>query len=471
MLTHKLKALCCLTLLVSTTAVLASEFEPGRRFYEKGDSLHPVAVTLTGGIEANATAFPCKSCHGIDGQGGIEGGVNVPPINWRKLSQPLPTSEKAPYDEQLLHRAITQGVKSDGQSMHRLMPRYDLSDEDFEQLAKHLKRIDDPIPPGVDNTHLKIGVVLSEAPGLSSLVADTRSVFSRYFQQVNDRGGIHGRRIELIFTPPSRIDEDVLCYLTGPLQPNEASALRQFSEDTPILFPLSEIDSTDRTAAPILPSLSDQLMELIELSGVQQPSLLVTDKDALGSLIRQRISSLANDQSRLSVITSVDEIPVQRDRLQHIFWFTRKQDFSALITAVSRNRTKTAIYSSVDILGNDLLKLSRLPDNIDIYLSNPRGVPDQSSIDYKDYLAFIETHQLPTRHSEWNRMVYLVSTLTHETLRRSSRRITRQRLLGAASSFHQFPVGVTHPITTTGENTQGSQLLRFDADFRRLMPI
>ena len=67
--------------------------------------------------------------------------------------------------------------------------------------------------------------------------------------------------------------------------------------------------------------------------------------------------------------------------------------------------------------------------------------------------------------------VYLVSTLTHEALKRSSRRITRQRLLDAANSFYQFPVGVTHPITTVDENTRRSQLLRFDAVSRRLLPI
>lgn len=100
-----------------------------------------------GGQRLPAGGVTCASCHGEDGRGVRKGG-EIPDISYEALSRPstvtLPSGgqrERAPYNDDLLARAITQGLDSSGQQLNLVMPRWNLSRSDLQDLLVYLKRL------------------------------------------------------------------------------------------------------------------------------------------------------------------------------------------------------------------------------------------------------------------------------------------------------------------------------------------
>jgi ABC-type branched-subunit amino acid transport system substrate-binding protein len=78
------------------------------------------------------------------------------------------------------------------------MPRYTLGDEDLASLTAYLRRIEEDLDPGISAEALRIGTVLPTAGALADVGIPMRAVLSGWFDALNRRGGIHGRRIDLV---------------------------------------------------------------------------------------------------------------------------------------------------------------------------------------------------------------------------------------------------------------------------------
>ena len=76
-----------------------------------------------------ATRFACIGCHGARGEGALEGTVRVPPIYGTALSSDRDAwgRPRTLYTEDLLGRAISDGLNAAGQPLHRAMPCYRMS--------------------------------------------------------------------------------------------------------------------------------------------------------------------------------------------------------------------------------------------------------------------------------------------------------------------------------------------------------
>jgi len=102
-------------------------------------------------LSASTNVFPargvfCASCHGLDGKGGQKKDVVAPDITYGGLSRPSSASasstrQRPPYTEDMLARAITQGLDSSGEQLSPLMPRWMLSESELQDLLTYLKHL------------------------------------------------------------------------------------------------------------------------------------------------------------------------------------------------------------------------------------------------------------------------------------------------------------------------------------------
>jgi hypothetical protein len=127
------------------------------------------AESLTG------TQAACVNCHRHSGLGSQEGRSVIPPITGQFLFHPtvgspeeveLPyvpgaRSERKPYTDAALARAIREGVDSEGRTMISLMPRYALGDADLSALITHLRSLDRRRVPGVSDTELHFATIIT----------------------------------------------------------------------------------------------------------------------------------------------------------------------------------------------------------------------------------------------------------------------------------------------------------------------
>ncbi len=179
----------------------------GRRIYFEGeDGLADEMQVLLGGeeIEAPATAFACVNCHAADGQGTAEGGIRPAPVNWDTLTRArtaaLTGRPRPPYEAATLTRALRLGVNSAGERLHLAMPRYRLTDRQAADLVAFLKILgtDADSDPGLSPDTIRVGAALPLTGQYAAVGEAARATLAAFFAEVNARGGIYGRRFELV---------------------------------------------------------------------------------------------------------------------------------------------------------------------------------------------------------------------------------------------------------------------------------
>lgn len=186
---------------------LTPDERSGRGMYHQGraESGEELRVNLAGvDSDLSATLFRCVQCHGVEGQGSMEGGLRVPPLVPSFVRGPHESRQtgksRAAYTDSTLARAITQGVDAAGEPLHSGMPRYYLTDHQAAAVVAYLNKIgtDDDTDPGVTATTITVGAALPLSGPLASIGQDAQSVLDGYFRNVNERGGIYGRQIRLV---------------------------------------------------------------------------------------------------------------------------------------------------------------------------------------------------------------------------------------------------------------------------------
>src|SRR5215216_7216863 len=101
------------------------------------------------------------------------------------------------FSEASFTRLLTSGLDPAGNKLAVAMPTYRMPQEDMANLIAYLKRIETDTDPGVTDTSIVLGTVLPEKAALSGLAQSMGDVLQAYFAEINSRGGIYNRKIEL----------------------------------------------------------------------------------------------------------------------------------------------------------------------------------------------------------------------------------------------------------------------------------
>ena len=198
--------------------------------------------------ERSLTRFPCHTCHGRDGQGGIEG--DVPPIEWSRLS--VASADRPGYGADTFHRAVTEGVAVDGRPLSRLMPRYALNRAETDTLRAYLGRLHEIQRRGVLSDRLRIGV--ATIPGAAEISDGYRAALAKSLSERLGGDRVYGRQIELVPVDATQPGEahDLLAVIGLPV-----AAVNPFTQlGLPVLAPVGAQDPAQRSAFALALSLA-----------------------------------------------------------------------------------------------------------------------------------------------------------------------------------------------------------------------
>lgn len=179
----------------------------GRLIYQKGESEGgKIKLLLSNSdLEMPATSFPCGYCHGGNGEGTSEGGLEPPPVRWQDLMSEAQStfsgSDRPPYTIESLEAAILHGKDPSGRPLHPGMPRYRMSDRQLDDLLAYLRIIGkgQDLDPGITSDSIVLGSVLPLTGSKAKAGARVRHALEIWAADLNSGGGVFGRSIDLRF--------------------------------------------------------------------------------------------------------------------------------------------------------------------------------------------------------------------------------------------------------------------------------
>lgn len=138
-------ALITMILLIIGCGVFYDVYDSnGERIYLTAESDSGKTITRSGG-PFFMHRIACASCHRENGKGGrtflMMWDFDTPNITWEHLTGEH--EDHPPYTEESVKEAITEGIEPNGEEMSELMPRWQMADEDLDDLIEFLKTLEE----------------------------------------------------------------------------------------------------------------------------------------------------------------------------------------------------------------------------------------------------------------------------------------------------------------------------------------
>jgi ABC-type branched-subunit amino acid transport system substrate-binding protein len=478
--------LFCVLTAVSNERGLSPEERRGKAIYLRGESPSGKEITaIVGDMDLPASTVTCAGCHGQRGEGKTEGGVTAGNLTWSNLAKPYghthPSGRKhGPFDEKLFTRSLVHGLDPDGNEMLVAMPRFKMPEEDMADLIAYLKRIEADRDPGLTETSVKVATILPKEGALAEIGAAIRDVLNAYFANVNERGGIYNRSIELQTIETGRdaaatatnaktaIENGQVFAMVSGLSAGadkELTALTQEAE-VPFMGPLTLLPQTgfqsNRNVFYLLPGASEQARALVnfaaEMRDLRKSRLaIVHSNDELALAAAQAIE----DQARKKAWSSVTTKGYSRERfdaagiveslkkegVEAVIFLGASGEDSVFINAASAANWTPHVFLLGPLSGRRLVENVPLNFKDHVFLSFPTVPGDITPAGVTEFRELQKKYKFETRHAASQLMAFAAAKIFTAALQRAGRDLSREKLVRALEGFYEYETGVTPSIT------------------------
>jgi mono/diheme cytochrome c family protein len=127
------------------TAAAPSSANLGKQIFTTGIGSSGKHVPYTQGMDMGPSGIGgCADCHGADGKG--MDSMKSPAIIYNALRKPLGKKPPMYASDDALKQPIEKGLDEDGKPVSSDMPRWQLSDQEFQAVVAYLKTLDTAPP-------------------------------------------------------------------------------------------------------------------------------------------------------------------------------------------------------------------------------------------------------------------------------------------------------------------------------------
>ncbi|HSR67235.1 MAG TPA: ABC transporter substrate-binding protein [Acidobacteriota bacterium] len=506
----------CLLVAAGLAAAAASDDltpqeQRGKQIYLTGasPSSQPV-VALMGEekTEVPATLLPCVNCHGSDGRGRPEGGVIPSNVRWETLTKPYGVRHETgrshpPYTLETLTASITEGVDPAGNALNTAMPRYRMSDDDLQALVAYLQKLGQERDPGVDEESLRLGLLLP--PGSLMVAESMRRLLQAYFEDVNQNGGIYGRKLELqtYYLPadPAQaesaviefIDEKDIFALVSPFLADREEALVKLADrrGLPMVGPITLRPQLDfplnRKVFYLLSGLATQSRVLIgfaaQQSGLSQVRLAVVAP--LREDLKEAVDAAKEEAFRqdwpevVEIRYAAGELkPAQavkklrQGQIDAVLFLGRDADASAWLEAAEAAEYRPYLLSPASLAGAALFQAPQAFAG-KIFSSAATLPADFERSAVGEFLGLAQEADLSRQGRPQQILTLASAKILLEGLRQSGRDVSREKLVDRLEGLYRFETGLTPPVTYNPNRrigAKGAYVLLVDLEKKDFTP-
>ena len=438
-------------------------------------------------IEVPGSTLPCASCHGLDGRGKPEGGVTPSNLSWEALTKPYEVTQQGgrrrpPYTELALELAVTRGLDPAGNKLHPAMPRYQMAREDMADLVAYLKRVGTDRDPGLTEKSITVGTIVPAGGELAGVGQALKAALAAFFDEVNSRGGIYNRKVELKFaetaeTPAATaaslrrlVQDEQVFALAGAFTAGADDEISAVADElgVPVVGPLTLSPRTghplNRHVFYLLSGLAEQARALVNFITRKSPGgkaglLVVHPETELSAGVLEAVKV----QCQKNECGPVEAHGYQRARFdaqalagqlskgggQHLLFLGTGDEAVALM----READKLGWSPSVYLTGAAGGRLMEAPASFSrkIYLAFPTSPADQTEEGVREFRALAAKYDLPRTHLATQLSAVGAAKILVEALKRAGQDLSREKLVETLEGLNQFATGLT-PTVTYGPN-------------------
>ena len=456
----------------------------GKQIYFEGTSPRGTDITAVVGDEAAllpGSAMPCSSCHGSDGMGRPEGGVLPVDIRWSELVKTYghvhENGRKHPaFDEASFARSMVGGVDPANNQMDRSMPLYQMSADDMANLIAYMKVLEYDLDPGVDEQRVQVATLLPlNGPSAGTGEAMAR-VMQGHFAEINAKGGVFGRRIELLAVPLGNSPEDSLRNLDNAFTAegvfalvgaysigmDEALLTALRDDNVPLVAPftLDPGDSfVDASAFYLYAGFDEQARVLADralASGASAITVVALDGARGERLVRAVKDQLRKNGGNVSVSYESYEAGaldagrigtiVEESESEALVFLGGQPDLQSVLGDLAGRGELPGVYVLSSMMSGPLFDA---PVEFDgrIFVAYPTLSSDITPKGREEYQQLAANYSLPNEHIQAQLVAFAAAKLVVEGLRRAGRDLSRIRFVEGLEELYAFKTGVTPPLT------------------------
>ena len=461
-------------------------------------------------LEVPGNMMACANCHGMAGQGKVEGGINPSNLTWETLTKPYGVTHvngrKHPsYTPRALELAITRGLDPAGNKLLNAMPRYQMSKQDLDDLVVYLKRLGTDVDPGVSENKIVIGMAFPTAGPIGELSLASRDVIAAAFAEINARGGVYGRQLELksIAVDTKAIaradvdklikDEKVFALAGVMIAGVENDVVPLFAEQgVPLIGPLTldpKIGTPlNRQVFYVLSGAATQARALISfmLKKPESKSLTLAVVHSGGDLATSVIDSL-KDETQKEKLTAPQVIEyatgsfaaaetvarLKQANVTAVFFMGSATELVYLMKEAANVNWFPQIFVQS---GTAIPTLFDAPEGFagKVFCTFPTAPADQTAEAINEFRLLGEKYKLPQKHLAAQVSAYSSAKILIEALKRVGKDVSRERLIQALEGFYNYQTGLTPPITY-GPNRRigamGAYIVMVDLKEKKFVPV
>jgi len=479
--------LALLTALPTHASELSTQEARGKRIYQHGETASGAPITALvarGATPISASFLPCAGCHGADGKGRPEGGVNPADITWKTLTasyghdHDYGRSHPA-FDAESLMRAVTAGIDPADNALDLAMPRYSMSASDMADLVAYIKKIESDLDPGLSEEVIQLGTLLPLDGPLESVGLSMRSVLDAYFANINDEGGIHGRRIELVvgeyaadslqggwnardFLQKETVFALVGSYLSG--IEKEVAALAE-EQEVPMIGPFTQSpddgEGLYRYSFYLLGGLSQQARVLArhaatELLPDSARLAIIHPNGAVYEAAAKSVQAQSAAKDWGPVRTSSYQAPyfdavdaarfLQQENINTVIFFGAANDLRRLADEAGRLNWKLDLMLPGVFASKGMFEFPAAFEGR-VFLGYSTMPADHTEKGVHDFEKLHADHDLGYQHSTAQISVFVAAGILVEGLKRAGRELSRERLINELEGLSAFQAGLMPPIS------------------------
>ncbi len=212
---HLIGLIVTLWIAVSSSVLSADRSSTDVKKIAQGQSLYRKGTLLSGetinavaeaDIILDGTQIACDNCHRRSGMGTNEGQIVIPPVTRDFLYQAKTLGHKnqfqfkttgagtrPAYTDETLKQVIRTGIDSSGNALDRLMPRFNLNENQIDALIAYLKTLSSSTSAGVSESEIHFATVITDRVASDKTKA-MLDVLNQYFIDKNAETRHEGKR-------------------------------------------------------------------------------------------------------------------------------------------------------------------------------------------------------------------------------------------------------------------------------------